>query len=146
MKTIGKSPAAKVALAAPKETSDLLAGVIPELRELLNVSQLTVEPHAEGETDAVIAKADGQKCERCWHWETDIGASPKYPTLCGRCVAALGYPHGFTVIFDHATPIFAANAARTRSCSIKTARTTDESSAWPHSGIESGIMSVSRYL
>jgi isoleucyl-tRNA synthetase len=89
-KTIGKSLDAKVAFTAPKETSDLLAGVIPELRELLNVSQLTVEPHAEGETDAVIAKADGRKCERCWHWETDIGASPKYPTLCGRCVAALG--------------------------------------------------------
>jgi isoleucyl-tRNA synthetase len=89
-KTIGKALDAKVAFAAPKETSDLLSGVIPELRELLNVSQLTVEPHAEGETDAVIAKADGQKCERCWHWETDIGTSSKYPTLCGRCVAALG--------------------------------------------------------
>jgi isoleucyl-tRNA synthetase len=88
-KTIGKALDAKVSFAAPKETSDLLAGVIPELRELLNVSQLTVEPHAAGETDAVIAKADGQKCERCWHWETDIGQSEKYPTLCGRCVLAL---------------------------------------------------------
>jgi len=54
--------------------------------------------------------------------------------------------YAFTVIFDQATPILAAKAANTRSCSINTARTTDESSAWPHSGIESGIMSVSRYL
>jgi isoleucyl-tRNA synthetase len=89
-KTIGKALDAKVAFSALKETSDLLSGVIPELQELLNVSQLTVEPHAVGETDAVIAHADGKKCERCWHWETDIGQSAKYPTLCGRCVAALG--------------------------------------------------------
>jgi isoleucyl-tRNA synthetase len=67
----------------------MLANVNAELRELLNVSQLTVETHAEGETDAVIAHADGQKCERCWHWETDIGKTPAYPMLCGRCVAAL---------------------------------------------------------
>ena len=88
-KTIGKSLDAKVTFTAPKETSDLLSGAIPELREILNVSQLTVEPHAAGETDAVIAHADGQKCERCWHWETDIGVSKEYPTLCGRCALAL---------------------------------------------------------
>jgi isoleucyl-tRNA synthetase len=88
-KTIGKALDAKVAFAAPKETADLLAGATAELRELLNVSQLTVEPHAEGETDAIIAHADGQKCERCWHWETDIGQSAAHPMICGRCVAAL---------------------------------------------------------
>jgi isoleucyl-tRNA synthetase len=89
-KTIGKSLDAKVTFTAPKETSDLLSAALPEFRELLNVSQLTVEPHAQGETDAVIAHADGQKCERCWRWETDIGGSQKYPTLCGRCAVALG--------------------------------------------------------
>jgi isoleucyl-tRNA synthetase len=36
-----------------------------------------------------VAKADGQKCERCWHWETDIGNSREHPTLCGRCVLAI---------------------------------------------------------
>jgi isoleucyl-tRNA synthetase len=34
-------------------------------------------------------EADGQKCERCWHWETDVGAIPEHPTLCGRCVEAV---------------------------------------------------------
>jgi isoleucyl-tRNA synthetase len=37
-----------------------------------------------------IAKADGQKCERCWHYETDIGQHSAHPSLCGRCVAVLG--------------------------------------------------------
>jgi len=36
-----------------------------------------------------IAKAAGEKCERCWHYEADIGAHPSHPTLCGRCVAVL---------------------------------------------------------
>ncbi|MDA0717803.1 MAG: isoleucine--tRNA ligase [Cyanobacteria bacterium] len=36
-----------------------------------------------------IAKAEGQKCERCWHYETDIGQHSTHPSLCGRCVAVL---------------------------------------------------------
>jgi isoleucyl-tRNA synthetase len=36
-----------------------------------------------------IARADGAKCERCWHFEDDIGSHAHHPTLCGRCVAVL---------------------------------------------------------
>jgi isoleucyl-tRNA synthetase len=36
-----------------------------------------------------IAKAAGEKCERCWHYETDVGQYSSHPTLCGRCVAVL---------------------------------------------------------
>ncbi len=36
-----------------------------------------------------IAKATGEKCERCWHYETDIGQHSSHPTLCGRCVTVL---------------------------------------------------------
>ena len=36
-----------------------------------------------------IARAAGQKCERCWHYETDIGHHAAHPTICGRCVAVL---------------------------------------------------------
>jgi isoleucyl-tRNA synthetase len=36
-----------------------------------------------------VARAAGQKCERCWHYETDIGQHRAHPTLCGRCVAVL---------------------------------------------------------
>ena len=36
-----------------------------------------------------IAKAAGKKCERCWHYETDIGQHSAHPTLCGRCVGVL---------------------------------------------------------
>jgi isoleucyl-tRNA synthetase len=36
-----------------------------------------------------IAKAAGEKCERCWHYETDIGQHSAHPSLCGRCVTVL---------------------------------------------------------
>jgi len=47
---------------------------------------------AEAKADGVtvrVARAAGQKCERCWHHETDIGRHPSHPTLCGRCVTVL---------------------------------------------------------
>ena len=65
-----------------------------ELREIFNVSQLEIDPaEFEGQTPDspyfTISKADGQKCERCWHWETDIGQTAEHPTICGRCVEAV---------------------------------------------------------
>ncbi|HXP61232.1 MAG TPA: isoleucine--tRNA ligase [Dongiaceae bacterium] len=60
------------------------------LQEILNVSALTFTPAANGNAVAFeIAHADGQKCERCWHWETDVGSRPEHPTLCARCVQAV---------------------------------------------------------
>jgi isoleucyl-tRNA synthetase len=59
-----------------------------ELSELLNVSQFEII--LEGDALTVqVEHADGQKCERCWHWETDIGKNPEHPTICGRCVEAV---------------------------------------------------------
>jgi len=62
------------------------------LRELLNVSQLEVhsEPgNGEPALNIAVSKALGQKCERCWHWEEDVGAVAEHPTICERCVAAV---------------------------------------------------------
>ena len=60
-----------------------------ELRELLNVSQLTINPGNRQPQPINVLRADGQKCERCWHWETDVGSDPEHPTICARCVAAV---------------------------------------------------------
>ena len=51
-------------------------------------AELLAEASANGIT-VRIAKAEGQKCERCWHYETDIGQHSAHPSLCGRCVAVL---------------------------------------------------------
>jgi isoleucyl-tRNA synthetase len=29
------------------------------------------------------------KCERCWHYQDDVGNDATHPTLCGRCVSNL---------------------------------------------------------
>jgi isoleucyl-tRNA synthetase len=44
---------------------------------------------AEAGVQVRIARAAGTKCERCWHYESDIGTHSAHPTLCGRCVAVL---------------------------------------------------------
>ena len=84
-KTIGKALDAKIEFVVPQVQWQLSD---PELlRELVNVSALKI---TVGETDSiVVSKADGQKCERCWHWETDIGQNAEHPTICGRCVVAV---------------------------------------------------------
>jgi len=27
-----------------------------------------------------------KKCERCWTWSPEVGADPRHPTLCERCL------------------------------------------------------------
>jgi isoleucyl-tRNA synthetase len=93
-KAIGKSLEAKVELLGyTADALDVQKRYAVELQELLNVSKLEVVsmPRVEGTAAwiPVVKKADGQKCERCWHWETDIGKNPAHPTICGRCVEAV---------------------------------------------------------
>jgi len=51
-----------------------------------------LDPNTEIEADAIeatVARARGEKCERCWNYSTRVGESSNYPTVCERCVAAL---------------------------------------------------------
>jgi len=87
-KLIGK------ALEAKTELTGGMIGVLvsqknfESLRELLNVSQILAQPSDES-LKVRVAKADGQKCARCWHWETDVGSHKEHPTICGRCAEAV---------------------------------------------------------
>jgi isoleucyl-tRNA synthetase len=64
-----------------------------DVQELLNVSQLEVEFASASEGASLpkvaVEHAEGKKCERCWHWETDVGYHPEHPTICARCVKAV---------------------------------------------------------
>jgi isoleucyl-tRNA synthetase len=91
-KNIGKALEARIILKGPAQVLEALTDEDKEsLRELVNVSQLDFvgQPDAAAWTVEAV-KATGQKCERCWHWETDVGARPEHPLLCGRCAAAVG--------------------------------------------------------
>lgn len=103
-KLIGKALEAQVALEGPPQA---LAPFLPHkeaLRELLNVSNLEFNeipapPVPETATDVIIAsaalpkitvsRAEGKKCERCWHWDKEVGANSAHPTLCPRCVQSI---------------------------------------------------------
>ncbi|MBM3882920.1 MAG: isoleucine--tRNA ligase [Verrucomicrobia bacterium] len=88
---IGKALEAKLVLRADANSLAVARDHASALRELLNVSQLEVEPaDADAASAFIVAKADGQKCERCWHWEPDVGSHGDHPTLCQRCIAAVG--------------------------------------------------------
>jgi isoleucyl-tRNA synthetase len=83
-KQIGKSLEAKVTIG----NAAIAPSAREDLRELLNVSQLDLSG-GDGEPQISVSTADGQKCERCWHWEMDVGTHADHPTLCRRCVEAV---------------------------------------------------------
>ncbi len=100
---IGKSLDAKVQVAGNEPVIAFMTNSAKNLetvREILNVSQISArftheflnpDPKYANKFATEIGSdhADGQKCERCWHWETDVGSNPEHPTICGRCVEAV---------------------------------------------------------
>jgi isoleucyl-tRNA synthetase len=87
-KFIGKSLEARVTLAVPGDSAAALDNR-EDLRELFNVSQLFLELSNSGKAVCTVMRADGQKCERCWRWEPDVGQNAEHPTLCQRCLEAI---------------------------------------------------------
>ena len=73
-----------------------------ELRFLLITSEANVEARDVPPADAVRTGLDEvwirvqptrhPKCVRCWHHRTDVGADPRHPELCGRCVVNVEGP------------------------------------------------------
>ncbi|HEV2884425.1 MAG TPA: isoleucine--tRNA ligase [Pyrinomonadaceae bacterium] len=90
-KKIGSSLEAKILIAAAGESYTLLQRYSEELRYLFIVSEVELTESNEGASGVVVTvvPADGQKCERCWNYSTQVGASLRYPNVCERCVAAL---------------------------------------------------------
>ncbi|MGB7748982.1 MAG: isoleucine--tRNA ligase [Verrucomicrobiia bacterium] len=91
-KVIGKALDAKILVVGHKRLVKEIQQSPEDFRELLNVSQLEVKEVEEQSVFYHVTHADGQKCERCWHWETDVGSNPEYPTICGRCIEAVNQP------------------------------------------------------
>ena len=84
-KAIGKALEAKVEIVIPQVQNQYSDREL--LRELVNVSALKIT--VGNPVSISVSKADGQKCERCWHWETDVGQNAEHPTICGRCIEAV---------------------------------------------------------
>jgi isoleucyl-tRNA synthetase len=97
LKTIGKALDGQLTVVGPAPLIASLDAHAETLRELLNVSRLSLvselpKPGAGGaatEARFSVARAAGRKCERCWRWEADVASHPDHPTICGRCVKAV---------------------------------------------------------
>ncbi len=93
-KLIGKSLEASVTAICDKETLGPIIQLPEEFKELLGVSELLLEvADAPGKVELSFRYSrigiNRQKCERCWHWETDIGLNAAHPTICARCTKAV---------------------------------------------------------
>jgi len=88
-KSIGKSLDAVLFFPISKDLQ-LEESDKPALRELCNVSEVVFDSQAGAQLRAEPASKHGRtKCERCWHWETDVGSTAEHPTICARCVEAV---------------------------------------------------------
>ncbi|MDQ3268100.1 MAG: class I tRNA ligase family protein, partial [Pseudomonadota bacterium] len=87
---IGQSLAAEVEIYAAVENFDVLARLGDDLRFVLITSRVTLHRAAsEPEERIEVIPSKNIKCERCWHYRTDVGSDPQNATLCGRCVSNL---------------------------------------------------------
>ena len=94
-KTIGSNLDAAITLHAVGEKYDFLADVLEDLPNVFIASEVVLTKEGTGECQGDgftidVAKAEGGKCERCWHYDRNVGADAKHPTLCPRCAAILG--------------------------------------------------------
>jgi isoleucyl-tRNA synthetase len=92
-KLIGSALEAKVTIFAPDSMFELLERYGQDLRFLLIVSGVEIKhaPGGNGHTPlrVEVSRAPGQKCERCWNYSEQVGASERYPTVCERCLGVL---------------------------------------------------------
>jgi isoleucyl-tRNA synthetase len=82
-----------------------MAALGDELRFVLITSAARIRPAAERPADAVVATTvapagawievgvhAAPKCARCWHHSESVGADPRHPEICLRCVGNLEGP------------------------------------------------------
>lgn len=96
-KVIGHSLDTNITLFVSDEIIEAIKLI--ERREFFIVSGVEIKPLSEAPEDAVrpeeleglavkVAKAEGEKCSRCWRYDT-LGTNADHPELCPRCASVL---------------------------------------------------------
>jgi isoleucyl-tRNA synthetase len=83
-KLIGAALEAHVTITADADTKNFLASFGEDLRFVFIVSGVTLQ--SGDALQVAVARAAGEKCERCWHYTTDVNNDLRFPGACGRCV------------------------------------------------------------
>ncbi|XPV74789.1 MAG: isoleucine--tRNA ligase [Desulfovibrio sp.] len=98
-KEIGHSLDTHITIYAKDEVLNALRENV-ELREYFIVSKVDLKPVGDAPESAVqgeeltevfisVDKAPGEKCERCWRFDEELGTNADHATLCPRCTAVL---------------------------------------------------------
>ena len=90
-KVVGHPLDAKVGIEASPDMVTLLESLSEELKAVFIVSQVSLRknPSIKG-VEVKVEKAGGGKCERCWNYDVYVGKDKSHPSLCKRCLAAIG--------------------------------------------------------
>jgi isoleucyl-tRNA synthetase len=86
---VEKPLVARVTLAAPPDLHARLEPYRDQLAGLFLVSQAELANGA-GALSVQVSRAEGDRCERCWLVLPTVGQDAAHPTLCDRCVTAVG--------------------------------------------------------
>jgi len=98
-KVVGHSLDSRIDIFAPEKLRSLLESYPEDIKALFIVSEVNVldedkinNSYESTEFEGLkigVAKAHGQKCERCWNYSMTVGSNPDYPTICERCIRNL---------------------------------------------------------
>ncbi len=84
---VGSSLQANVILTVAATDHALLDGLGQDLKFVFITSVLNL---VAGDALSIASSSSTDtKCERCWHYSADVGASEAHPGLCSRCISNL---------------------------------------------------------
>jgi isoleucyl-tRNA synthetase len=86
---IGSSLQAEVSATASGQDYDLLTSLQDDSRDLFLTSSFHLIKGDSPDFLVTADKSSHQKCERCWHYRSDVGSIVEHETICGRCVSNL---------------------------------------------------------
>jgi len=84
---VGSSLQAQVRLHVSPADLALLQSLGQDLRFVFITSEL--ECNASDTPAVMVSPSPHAKCDRCWHYQAEVGQDPQHPSLCSRCVGNL---------------------------------------------------------
>jgi isoleucyl-tRNA synthetase len=86
---VGSSLQAEITITLDSPAYDSVARMEDGLRFVFITSQAKVEKQCGSGLTFKVSASKYAKCDRCWHYREEVGASAEHPTICGRCVSNL---------------------------------------------------------
>ena len=99
-KVIGNSLEARITVTPKDEETKSVLESIPHIHQLFIVSDAVISDTAHQDAgsftciDLFVEKHSGEKCNRCWTFNDDVGEKEEHPDLCVRCATIVDEHYG----------------------------------------------------